>query len=226
MNGFFRLIRRFALILMVIVGLTAWGVWASNCWVQKESSSFIFHSSKELPHARVGLLLGTSRYSRSGNPNLFFRYRIEAAVDLFKARKVDYLVVSGDNRTLSYNEPRDMRKALMSRGIPDSAIYMDFAGLRTFDSVVRCKEVFGQESFIIISQSFHLERALFIAQREGITAIGYSARDAESMGNWTTGIREVLAKAKAVLDVYVLRTRPRHLGDPVIIGDTKDKRQC
>lgn len=190
----------------------------SNLMVEKLSNKLIFSETEGLPAARVGLLLGTSKYNRNGDPNLYFRYRIEAAAELFKRGKVDYLIVSGDNRTLSYNEPRDMRKALIAKGIPDTAIYMDFAGLRTFDSVLRCREVFGQSSFIIISQRFHVQRALFIALNNKIPAVGYAARDVSESYGWTVGLREMFARSKAVLDVFVLRTKPRFLGEPVRIG--------
>lgn len=203
---------------MVLILLVILSVLLSNLAVERKSRSLIFSETKAIPRAHAGLLLGTSKYNRNGDPNLFFRYRIEAAASLFKSGKVDYLIVSGDNRTLAYNEPRDMRKALMAKGVPDTAIYMDFAGLRTFDSVLRCREVFGQKSFIIISQRFHLERALFIASSNGIPAVGYAARDVAGDAGWTSGVREMFARSKAVLDVFVLRTKPRFLGDPVQVG--------
>ncbi len=199
------------------------GLWFSNSLVENTSQAFIVHQSSAIPHSRVGLLLGTSKYNRSGNPNLFFRYRIEAAADLFNSRKIDYIIVSGDNRTLNYNEPRDMRKALLKKGVPDTAIYMDFAGLRTFDSVLRCKKVFGQNSFTIISQKFHLERALFIALQQDIPVVGYAARDVNDASGWTSGLREVFARSRAVLDVYLLNTQPHFLGKPVEVGAKADK---
>lgn len=204
---------------LLVVVLISVFVYYSNSRVKKASEHLIFRSVHEMPHAKVGLLLGTSKYNRSGNPNLFFRYRIEAAVELYRAGKIDYMLVSGDNRTLSYNEPRDMRKALGARGVPDSLIILDFAGLRTFDSVLRCRKVFGQYSFTIISQEFHLQRALFIAKEQGFPVIGYAAREVEIQSTWTTHVREILARARAMLDVSVLKTKPKFLGEPVSIGE-------
>ena len=166
-------------------------------------------------------MLGTSKYNRSGNPNQFFRYRIDAAVKLYFNRKVKYLLVSGDNRTLYYNEPRDMRRALLARGVPDSVIILDYAGIRTFDSVIRCNKVFGQSSFTIISQEFHLERALFIAQHFGLNVIGFEAQAVDENRSVSTVIREYFARFKAVLDVFVLGTKPHFLGDPILIGKGK-----
>ena len=191
----------------------------SNAKIENSSTSYIFKTLNELPKSRVGLLLGTSKYNRAGGVNLFFRYRIDAAVLLYQNKKIDYILVSGDNRTLSYNEPRDMRKALLARGIPDSAIYLDYAGLRTLDSVIRCKEVFGQSAFIIISQEFHLSRALFIAQHAGIYAIGFAAKNVPDAYSIKTNIREYFARTKAMLDIFIFTTKPRFLGDSITIGN-------
>lgn len=213
-----KFLRNFSLILISAIVIISGIVFWSNAEVENSSSNLIFKSLKDLPKARVGLLLGTSKYNRGGGANLFFRYRIDAAISLFQSHKIDYILVSGDNRTLAYNEPRDMRKALLARGIPDTAIYMDFAGLRTFDSVVRCKKVFGQSAFIIISQEFHLSRALFIAQHAGIYAIGYAAKNVPDAYSIKTSIREYFARTKAILDIFIFPTKPRFLGDSVQIG--------
>jgi SanA protein len=112
-----------------------------------------------------------------------------------------------------------MRRALIARGVPDSMIILDYAGIRTFDSVIRCNKVFGQSSFTIISQEFHLERALFIAQHFGLNVIGFEAQAVDEKRSVSTMIREFFARFKAVLDVYVLGTKPRFLGDPIQIGN-------
>jgi SanA protein len=106
----------------------------------------------------------------------------------------------------------------LARGVPDSVIILDYAGLRTFDSVIRCYKVFGQRSFTIISQEFHLERALFVAQHAGLDAIGFEAMSVDENKSISTSIREYFARFKAVLDVYVLGTKPKFLGDPISIG--------
>jgi len=213
-----KFLNRLGLTIIGAVILSGGVLFWSNAEIESISEDYIFKSLINIPKSRVGLLLGTSKYNRYGGANLFFRYRIDAAISLYQNHKIDYILVSGDNRTLSYNEPRDMRKALLARGIPDTAIYLDYAGLRTFDSVVRCKKVFGQSAFIIISQEFHLARALFIAQNVGIYAIGYSAKNVPEAYSIKTSIREYFARTKAVLDVFILSTKPRFLGDSVTIG--------
>src|SRR5690554_4494198 len=149
-----------------------------NVWViQSSKNQIMIHEDKIPKEYPVALLLGTSEYTIKGRTNLFFKYRIEAAAALYHNKKVKHIIVSGDNSLLEYNEPRQMFKALVKLGVPDSAITLDFAGFRTLDSVVRCKEVFGQNNFVIISQRFHVERALFIANKFNINAIAYAAQN-------------------------------------------------
>lgn len=177
-----------------------------------------YHSLKQIPHRRVGLLLGCSRRLSDGRANLFFSNRVHAAAELFRAGKVDYLLVSGDNRRKEYNEASDMRETLMGAGIPASRIYCDYAGLRTLDSVVRARGVFCQKEITIVSQRFHTERAIFIAMHNGIDAIGYNAAEVDAYNTFKTKCREQLARVRAVLDVCLLRTAPKFGGEKIEIG--------
>jgi SanA protein len=213
-----KLLRQLFISSMIILGLFSWLAWWSNEQVKESGESMIFTNTESMPKSKVGLLLGTSKYTKGGRRNLFFAHRIEAAAELHRTGKVDYLLVSGDNRKAEYNEPKEMRLALITAGVPDSAIVSDYAGFRTFDSVVRAKEVFGQSSFTIISQQFHLERALFIAKQSEIPAIGYQAQGVPAGYAIKTEIREYFARIKAILDVFILSTSPKFLGDPVKIG--------
>src|SRR5579871_6317361 len=131
----------------------------------------------EVPEMDVALVLGAAPIGPEGGPNRYFEYRLDAAAALWKAGKVKYLLVSGDNSTPDYDEPSAMRAGLIKRGVPADAIYRDFAGLRTWDSVVRAQSIFGQKRLIIVSQRFHLSRALFLARETGIEACGFEARD-------------------------------------------------
>jgi len=134
---------------------------------------------------------------------------MDAAEQLFRSGKVSEIIVSGDNSVKEYDEPTDMRDELVRRGIPDSIIVRDYAGFRTFDSMVRCSTLFGRSSVIVVSQQFHNERAIFIANNIGIDAIGFNARDVSTSTGLKTRIREYFARLAAVLDVYVLPTEPR-----------------
>ena len=166
------------------------------------TESCLYDQVETIPENRVGVLLGTSPKLRGGRPNLYFNYRITAAVELFQAGKISRILVSGDNRCMNYNEPVEMRKALIAHGIPDS--------------VIRAKKVFGQDRFTIISQRFHNERALYIAGRNGIEAVGFNAKDVDVYSGVKTRVRELLARVKVFIDI-VVHKGPRHLGKREII---------
>jgi SanA protein len=146
-------------------------IYVCNRTIQKNSETYIYSTVSDIPYNKVGLLLGTSPKLKSGKANLYFDYRIKAATELYNAGKVKYILVSGDNRRNSYNEPEEMKKALIAAGIPDQRIILDYAGLRTLDSVVRAHLIFGLERFTLISQQFHNERAIYLAQQSHLQAI-------------------------------------------------------
>lgn len=192
-------------------------IWICNFWVEQSTHKQVFDSIEKIPFNEVGLVLGTAKYLRGGYRNPYFYYRIEAAAQLYHAGKVKHLLVSGDNSLKSYNEPKQMQAALMEKGVPESAITLDYAGFRTLDSVVRSKAVFGQEQITIISQKFHNQRAVFIANRRGVTAVGYNAKDISLRLGLKTMIREYLARCKAILDIVILNKQPKFLGEQVTI---------
>lgn len=179
---------------------------------------YTYSSMEELPYNRVGLVLGTSKKVANGRANMYFTNRIAAAAALYQLGKIDYILVSGDNRQVTYNEPRDMLNALLEAGIPRERIVLDYAGFRTLDSIVRCKEVFGQDTYTIISQRFHNERAVFLAHAHGINAIAYNARDVERHNGLKTRIREVFARSKVFIDLLIEK-KPKFLGESVPIGE-------
>lgn len=165
----------------------------------------VFFDVSSLPSNDVGLVLGTSKYVARGKENLFFKYRMEASALLFKEGKVKYLILSGNKEAETYDEPKAMKQALTKLGIPENVMLLDTAGYRTFDSVVRCREVYGQERVTVISQNFHNARALYLAEHEGLDAVGFAAQDVPDGYSFKTLLREYLARPKAMLDVYVLK---------------------
>lgn len=189
----------------------------SSIQVSRASSGRLYRSVESVPMNRVGLLLGTSPYVVSGRLNPFFRNRIEAAAELYRAGRIEFIIASGDNQHHSYNEPVQMRRALIAAGVPEEAIFLDYAGFRTLDSIVRAAKVFGQHRFTIISQEFHIQRALYIANYYSLDAVAYTARDVSGYTGVRVKAREVLARALALLDLHVLRTEPRFLGEPVVL---------
>jgi SanA protein len=173
----------------------------ANFSVFTTSKNHLYNSLKEVPEKKTGLLLGTSRTLKNGMPNQYFYLRIKACVELFEAGKIKQILISGDNGTKAYNEPLDMKEELMRRGVPENKIFLDYAGFDTYDSVIRANRIFGQDEFVVVSQKFHNQRAVYIGRKNGLSVIGYNARDVKKMSGLKTKIREYFACVKAFLDV-------------------------
>lgn len=200
---------------IALLSITA--LWWCDARIRNVTASVVFDQLDGVPHNRVGVVLGTSEKGRGGGPNAYFTHRIKAAAELYHAGKVDHLLLSGDNGRKDYNEPVDMRRALIVAGVDSTAITLDYAGFRTFDSMVRARAVFGQERFTVISQRFHNERAIYIAQRAGLAVVGYNAAYVTGRSGWRTQLREKAARVKVFVDL-LLGVEPRFLGEPVEIG--------
>jgi len=199
-----------SLLLGIIVILTI------NYTIHYSTQDLIYTSTKKIPAKKAALLLGTTKYIAKGKKNYFYLYRIRAAVRLWKAGKIKAIVVSGDNGTKYYDETTTMYNDLIKAGIPARYITKDYAGFRTLDSVVRAKAIFGLNDYVIISQPFHLERALFIARAKGQKAIGFAAKDIPGThAALKMKLREYLARTKAFLDLYILGTDPKFYGEKV-----------
>lgn len=210
--------KRFLKWIVSILAVCLISLFLSNYWINSNTKTQLYTNVNEIPFRKVGLVLGASKKTIRGTNNFYFSYRIQAAYELFKAHKVQYLLVSGDNHIKGYDEPSDMRETLIALGVPDSCIVLDYAGFRTLDSVVRCNEVFGEDSITIISQEFHNQRSLFIANKNNIQAIGFNAQDVNQNYSFKTRLREYFARVKCVLDIYVLYTSPKFLGEKIKIG--------
>lgn len=210
-----RVLKRAGLILFTLLCLGIVFIAWTNVAAVLAGAGKLFDDPERLPGDGVMLVFGCDDRI-DGRENLYFRYRIDAAAEVWKAGKARCVIVSGDNRTKYYNEPERMRRALIEKGVPGEKIICDFAGLRTLDSVVRAKEIFGVEKIVFISQRFQNERAAYLARANGIEEYaGFNAKDVEGQGGMKTRLREVGARVKMWLDVKVLGTRPRHLGEKV-----------
>jgi len=198
--------------------LCAVALWLCNAWVVRSTKSQLFSRVADVPSHKVGLVLGASKNTARGTTNQYFAFRMQAAYELYRSGKVQYLLLSGDNHTEGYDEPSDMREALIQLGVPDSCLVLDYAGFRTLDSVLRCRDVFGEDSITIISQEFHNQRALFIANKRGVHAVAYNAPEVSRNYSLKTRIREYFARVKCVLDLYVLHIGPKFLGEKIHIG--------
>ena len=187
------------------------------------SSARIFRSVETIPTNDVALVLGTSKKTSRGNPNLHFNQRIEAAAVLFKSGKVRHLLVSGDNSVKNYDEPTDMRDALVEAGVPKEAITCDNAGLRTLDSVLRAKTVFGLTNFTIVTEEFHCPRSVWIARRHGLDVVAFAAPDLSARWSARVKMREALARVLCAVDLYALNRQPKFAGPPEkIVFSTAD----
>jgi SanA protein len=213
------MIIKFLLRFVVLTGL-ALLLLVGGCYyaVKHNARNKVFTDVSDVPSCRVALVLGTNPYTSTGRSNYFFTTRIKAAADLYKSGKVRKLLVSGDNHVNDYDEPTAMRDALMARGVPKSDIILDYAGFRTLDSVVRAKKVFGQEQLIIVSQRFHNERAIYIAEHHGMTAYGFNAKDAKltKRSLTITVVRESISRVKMFIDI-VMNTEPKFLGEKIAV---------
>lgn len=213
-KSFFRLVIRWGLIcafaVLAIIGLC-------NLIVIQSAKGRIYDDVEKIPYNKVGLVLGTIPKLSNGNDNYYYKCRMQATADLYFAGKISYIIASGDNHIKDYNEPECMLNSLVALGVPDTVIYLDYAGFRTFDSMIRAKKVFMQDSVTVISQHWHNQRAIYVARKQGMDIIGFDAKDAIVRKAYIKNhIREMLAKVKAVVDVYFGK-QPHFLGDPVII---------
>lgn len=212
MKTIFRWLRRVAIFCLLLIVSFFLFIWYANYAATRAGKGVLFDDVNDVPKQRAGLVFGCSQ-KLGARDNLYFKYRIQAASELWHAGKVDFLIVSGDNREKNYNEPESMRRALVKSGVPNDKIVSDYAGLRTLDSVVRAKKIFGLTELTFVSQKFQNERAAYIAKANGMTVYGYNARDVEGYAARKTEDREILARVKMWLDVNITNKQPKHLGE-------------
>ena len=212
-------LRRWLLRCMVIGTHTVLALVACYFIVWSVARGRLYDDVEKLPIRTCGLVLGTVP-KVDGHENFFFKSRIEAAAKLFKEGKVHFLIVSGDNSNAGYDEPSEMKAALITKGVPAARIYCDYAGFRTLDSIVRAHSIFGQTRFTIISQPFHNSRAIYIARRKGLVdCVAFNAANADTESMAKMYLRELAARAWAILDVEFLKTGPKYLGEKIEIGE-------
>lgn len=202
--------------LLVAICLLILSIFIPNYIIKNNASNKIFNDVNTIKKNKVGLLLGTSKLLASGRINLYYQYRVDAAVALFKAGKIDFILVSGDNSTVNNDEPTDFKNDLMKNGVPEEKIFLDYAGFRTLDSVVRAKEIFGQHEITIISQQFHNERAIYLAEKYDVFALGFNAKDVSGRYGFKVRLREYLARTKVFVDL-IFGVKPKFLGDKIEI---------
>lgn len=202
-------------LIIILFALFVATSWAIDYWVTSTTQQQLYSDLQAIPKNRVGLVLGTSKWESTGVVNAYYKSRIDAAVELYNAGKIDFILVSGDNRSTHYNEPQTMKNDLIARGIPANKIYMDNAGVHTLDSILRCRDIFGQDHFTIISQEFHNERALFIANHKHINAIAYNAKEITGPITLKVKLREKFSRIKMMFEL-LLNTQARFYYGPSV----------
>ncbi|MDF4202045.1 ElyC/SanA/YdcF family protein [Maribacter sp. SA7] len=191
-------------------------IFACNSIISSTAQEKTYSDISLVPSNRVGLVLGTSNRLTDGSPNPYYTYRINATKQLYNAGKIKFILVSGDNGSIYYNEPDTFKKDLVKAGIPEKIIFLDYAGFRTLDSMFRAKFVFGLNNVTVISQKFHNERAIYIAKQKGLNAIGFNAKDVSTSQGLKVQIREYLARVKVFIDM-ILNTQPKFYGSTIEI---------
>jgi SanA protein len=195
----------------------------ANAWVLLAGGR-AGHDPARAPHAQVALVLGAG-LNADGRPSAMLADRLRAAAALYRDGRVERVLVSGDHGRRGYDEPNAMRRALVDAGVPDRDVFTDHAGFATWDSMVRARKVFEVRSAIVVTQGFHMARALWLGRRAGLEVHGIAVdRSGPGRAGRTPDVREVLARVKAVADV-VTGSGPRFLGPPVpVSGDAARSR--
>lgn len=204
-------IKKWLKITVLIIGVIVSVVLLADVTISLSTGSQLYQDIELIPTQDTALVLGTSKYIRR-TLNPYYQYRIDAAIELYKQNKVTHFLLSGDNAHRSYNEPWTMKRDLLKAGIPEENITLDYAGFRTLDSVQRAKQIFEANSLTIVTQKFHCQRALFIANHFSMDTVCLVVPSPSGWANTKIRIREVLARTKAILDLYIFNVQPKFLG--------------
>ena len=195
------------LALCMVLGILA--LFAADRRVEGYAAGRVYDDVQAVPAREFGLLPGTSRLVHGKYINTYFSNRIRAALELYRAGRIRKIIVSGDNGSTDYNETGEMARELIAQGVAPEDVLSDYAGFRTLDSVVRARNLFGATELTVISQEFHCERAIYLAARHGIDAIGFEADEVAPRAiRAKLAVREAFARVLAVLDAEVLKTKP------------------
>ena len=188
--------------------------------IKLKTAPYIYRDLKQAPKAQVAVILGAA-ILKNNNLSPILRERADRAVELYQVGKVEKILVTGDNSTLAHNEVNPVRLYLLENNISNQDIFLDYAGFDTYSSMYRARDIFLADSMMVVSQSFHLPRALFIARALGLNAYGLEADQGESHYLLKNYVREMLANVKAVFDV-VSQREPKYLGDEIPLTEERN----
>lgn len=212
-----RRIKRFFIILISAAVLLAAAVFVPNFIVIKKTESKIvtIEEADELSDVDCAVILGAG--VREGKPTSMLKDRLLVGIDLYKNGAAKKLIMSGDHGSTDYDEVNIMKSFAVERGVPDEDIFMDHAGFSTYETIYRAKEIFEADSVILVSQKYHLYRALYIAERLGINAVGVSADLDTYRGQTKRDLREILARDKDFFKC-IFKPKPTYLGDKIPVS--------
>ncbi len=208
--------KKIRIIILLLIALPLLVIVLSNLVIEQATKGKTYDLVADIPQNKVGLVLGTARRLVEGGLNPYYTHRIQATVELYQAGKIKFVLVSGDNGSIYYNEPTTIKKDLIKAGIPAEQIFLDYARFRTLDSMVRAIVIFGLDSVTVISQDFHNKRAIYLAEKKGLTAIGFNAEDVAGNPGLKVHVREYLARVKVFVDL-LMNTQPRYYGNRIEI---------
>ncbi|OJA04907.1 vancomycin high temperature exclusion protein [Halomonas sp. QHL1] len=206
--------KRFLMSLGALLLLATLLFMGGNFWVLATTAAYIERQPQQCRPAEVGIVFGTSHWTRSGVRNPHFHARMRTAATLIEQSQVEHLLLSGDNRTQAYNEPRAMWRELYRRGVESDQLTMDFAGFSTYDTLARARDVFQLDKALLVTQSWHLPRAVYIGRALGIDVTGCVADDPNVTVGWRLKLREWAARVATLGDLYVWGREPYFLGTP------------
>jgi SanA protein len=213
-----KILKRLLLICLVLVIAGAATVLAVDAHVRNAGGKYIVSDIDQLPEVDAVIILG-AYVTPSGDPSIMLRDRLDAGLEVFTLGKTDRIVVTGDHGRTGYDEVNGMRQYLQSKGVNRENIFMDHAGFNTYDSMYRARDVFLIKKAVIVTQEYHLYRALYIARGLGIEAYGYAAEMRPYIDDTYYNIREIAARIKDFFQVNILRPKPQFLGEPLPVWE-------
>ena len=192
-----------------------------NIYIENVTKNYIYSDINDVPKSYTGLVLGAF-VSERGTPSYVLRQRLDKAVELYKAGKIERILVSGDHGKKNYDEVNGMKEYLLKNGVPLKDIFLDHAGFDTYSSMVRAREIFEVDSVIIITQRFHLTRSVYIARKKELNAFGVVANTDNKYENLYNKGRDKISRVKAFFDVALGR-KPKYLGEKIPIKGNNQK---
>lgn len=208
-------LKKIIVTLLICLVLIVCGIYLLSAHIATSTKDQTYRDSSKIPEAYTAIVLGASVRS-NGNLSTILEDRVQSALELYNKGKIKRFLLSGDNGTKTYNEPKAMKAYLIDQGIPEDDIFLDYAGFDTYDSMYRAHSVFNVENAIVVTQEFHLPRALYISNKLGLNYYGFIGDKHKYQRENTNKRRELLANVKAMIELFIHK-KPTYLGKKIPI---------